>query len=365
MQYWIETYVGLHKGFLWDAWVGGYGLFVVAAWLCAMISYRLTRSVTLTVFAAVLACGVRFYNACQPDMWLAWYPMHQDLLMMVFILGAVLAFDYWIESGSRPALAATWCMFVLGCLTKEYLYAFPFMAVSLVLMRPAVSELEKRRHLIQPALFAMFVGLLLRLRKHMYLHPRDPHFRKAVILHKPGMFMYSNLAADVITANWAPIVFASVLIGIVCAFVYIQTRKVNTGWLGKIYILIPAAIALIFLLLQIMTGSFVVPLYQLLEIPIMQVKTAQDVALIFTIVVTIRNWKRGSIAAGWLMLLWSYFPVISFIGWHYAFPGGLFRSIYWAVWVQVLAAQIFEDFPKLPAMPFARLAPQVSDRAMR
>jgi hypothetical protein len=212
VQYWVETYVGLHWGFLWDAWIGGYALFAISAWLCAMIAYRLTGSVLLTIFAAVMACGVRFYNCAQPPLWLAWYPMHQDLLMVVFILGAVLAFDYWLASGFWPALAATWCLFVLGCLTKEYVYAFPFMAVSLAVYRPAGRALTRSSRLLQPSLFSNFVALLLLVRMHMYAVPRDPHFREQVILHKPAMFMYSKLALDTITANWGPIILAVFLV---------------------------------------------------------------------------------------------------------------------------------------------------------
>jgi hypothetical protein len=242
-------------------------------------------------------------------------------------------------------------------LTKEYLYAFPFMAASLAMYRPSVLEKNWRLRLRQPALFALFVGALLILRKHMYAHPRDPHFRKAVILHKPFMFMYSNLASDVITANWGSIVLAALLIGFVCAAIYVRKHNVNLGWFGKIYVFIPASIALVFVALQVTTGSFFIPIIQSASISIMQLRFIEDVGLIFTIVVTIRNWNRGAMAAAWLLLFWSYLPVISFIGWHYAFPGGIFRAIYWAVWVQILAFQLVADFPKIPARLLSILMP--------
>jgi len=109
--------------------------------------------------------------------------------------------------------------------------------------------------------------------------------------------------------------------------------------------------------MQLVTGSVAIPFMELLEIQVMQTKLVLDAVFIFTIVVTIRNWNRGSMAVAWLMLFWSYLPVISFIGWHYAFPGGLFRSIYWAVWIQALAVQILEDFPRLPPWLLGRLIP--------
>lgn len=357
-QYWVETYVGLHFGFLWDAWIGGFALFAISVWLCAMIAYRFTGSASLTVFAALMACWVRSYNVCQPNMWLAWYPMHQDLLMMVFILGAVLSFDAWISNGSRGALIATWVLFVLGCLTKEYLYAFPFMAASLILVRPAYSWGVRKARLLQPALFALFVLGLLILRKTMYAHPRNPNFRKDVILHKPFMFMYNNLASDVIIANWAPVIFAAVLVAVVCGVFYVRRRQLSLGWLGRRpYVIVAAVIALLFVLLQVACGSFAVPVVQLFTIQIMQMKCATNVALLASILVTIRNWNRGAMAAAWLLLFWSYLPVISFIGWHYTFPGGLFRSFFWAVWAQAFAGQLLADFPRIPAVLFSPLKP--------
>ena len=329
LQYWVETWIGLNHGFLWNAWIFGLGLFALSSWLCGLIVYRFTQSDLLALMGVVMACGVRFYNACQPDYWLAWYPMHQDLLMAVFLLGAVLTFDTWLGSGRRGTLALTWALFILGCLTKEHAFAFPFMAVSLALTRPAARGPRRAPALVQGALFTGFVGLLVVIRKLMYVVPRDPHFRAAVIFHKPGMFMYSSLAIDLITRTLLPPLLAVVLVGFAIAVWKLRPRAVFA---------IPALLAGLCAASLIATGSVAIGLWEVIDTPVTLNKIVTDSALVSTILLAVVCWRRHAVAASWLLLFWSYLPVISFIGWHYAFPGGLFRAIYWPVMLQAALA---------------------------
>jgi len=37
-------------------------------------------------------------------------------------------FHRWLTGGRKRDLAATWCLFLLGCLSKEFVYIFPLMA---------------------------------------------------------------------------------------------------------------------------------------------------------------------------------------------------------------------------------------------
>ncbi|MDR3710605.1 MAG: hypothetical protein P4L33_20075 [Capsulimonadaceae bacterium] len=341
-QYWLETYVGLHAGFIWDAWLG-YVLFVVCVWLCGMIAYRFTDSVPLAVGGVVMAAGVKFYNACQPDLWLAWYPMHQDLLMMVFLLGTILAFDYWLTTGRSGVLGTMWALFVIGCLTKENVFAFPFVATSLTLTRAGGSGARRKPALIHSALTALFVFALLVIRRLMYAQPREPHFRRAVLLHKPAMFMYSNLAIDVITYNFFPVLLGALIVGLAWGAWHVRQRRIDLGVWGRIFFVTPAVIGLVLLVAWITTGSADVALWQLVDTSIERDKVVLDVMLLSTIALVVVNWKRHAVAAAWLLLFWSYLPVISFIGWHYAFPGGLFRAIYWPVLAQAALANFGWD----------------------
>lgn len=345
--YWLETDIGFKHGFIWDAWFG-YGLYAVSVWLCSLITYRFTRSPLLTVVGAVFAVGIRLYNGGQPDMWLAWYPIHQDLLMMVFILAAVVSFDHWLETESKTSLAITWVAFAVGCLTKEYLFAFPFMAATMAMLRPRSSTLSKRDAVVQVALFVATVLVLIVVRHIMYVHPRDPHFRKAVILHKPLMFMYSEIGLTVLTGDYGIVTLAAVTMLEAGVLLMLRHRGVRFNMLTRYAVVLPICLGLFALTQWLAAGSALISLFRMLEVGRSVDEYVTACCLIYTMILAWKYRRASWVSTVWMLVFFSYLPVISFIGWHYTMPGALFRSIYWPIIFQAAMVDVSGGMAKLP-----------------
>ena len=122
---WWECYVGLKFGFVYVAWWGVF-LFGVACALTQCIAWRVTKSWLCVWLAATLMPLLRLWNwaGTTPASWLAWMPVHHDLLMIIGLLAAFLMFCWWLESGKRRHLFGCWLAFVAGALSKEYVYIF-------------------------------------------------------------------------------------------------------------------------------------------------------------------------------------------------------------------------------------------------
>src|SRR5207253_2899768 len=89
---WIESWIGLHWGFIWVGWIG-LVQFGVDCCLATALGLRLTCSRLCALLAAVLAPAILTWNwgGAQPAHWLIWFPCHSDLLMIGCLLGAAIA----------------------------------------------------------------------------------------------------------------------------------------------------------------------------------------------------------------------------------------------------------------------------------
>jgi hypothetical protein len=64
----------------------------------------------------------------------------------------------------------------------------------------------------------------------------------------------------------------------------------------------------------------------------------------FTLILTVFWWRSSEpIALAWFFLFLCYLPVLSFIGWHYTFPAGMMRGIYWAAMIRLAALELNQD----------------------
>ena len=349
-QYWVETYIGLHYGFLWDA-LFGFALYVCCCVLAGLIAYRLTQSKLASLISAALCCFCRLYNAGSPDYWLAWYPVHQDILMIASLLGAVYAFDVWFERQTMGLLLAAWACFLFGSLTKEYVYVFPLYMGVIALFRPAATW-QRRLSAIQQSVLALgVVGGLMTYRQCLFVHPRDPHFfRAGVVLHKPLLFMYNVFGRRLIAHDsWfvglSLIVTALIGLGI---FLHARRSRVRLGLLGKPYIWAPITIALIAGYFWLTLGSPLTGFWFIFD----ESETARSdlfamACLLYTMALVVKYWRLPGTIPAYLFLFLSYLPVISYTGWHYTLPGAIMRGPYWGVLSQLFwrdTAGLREEF---------------------
>jgi hypothetical protein len=345
-QYWLETYVGLHYGFIVNAWFG-YLLLVTIIWLCSLVTYRLTSSPLLAVIGCLFGVCSRFYNDGQPGYFLAWYPIHQDLLMMVALMTALVAFDHWLTSASRASLGIMWLAFAFGCLTKEHVFAFPFMAASLAAVRPLGGGVTKRSAFVQVALTTLFVAGLVAVRHIMYTAPRDPHFRAGVIFHKPLMFMYHEIGLEVLTGDGGVFALAVVLAAALWVGLYLRRHRINSLVI-RYGVVLPCVLAVGGISQWLVTGSPIMTVFRLMEVSRTGTEMVDCLALLYTIVLVIKYRRVSGVSRAWLLLFFSYLPVISFIGWHYTMPAALFRSIYWPIIGQAAIVDLRGAMQHLP-----------------
>ena len=87
---WLDVRVGLTHGFVWVS-RSTLILLIGTCLLCAMLAWRLTRSELCTLGAAILCCDIRFIDESTPTYWIAWFPVRQDLFMLSFLMGALIA----------------------------------------------------------------------------------------------------------------------------------------------------------------------------------------------------------------------------------------------------------------------------------
>ena len=178
---WIECWIGVRHGYVWVGWIG-VALFVLDCWLAAMVSLRLLRSWRCALLTAVLAPAITVWNwgGQQPRYWLIWFPGHQDLLMIAFLLGALIDFHAWMLTSSRRDLARAWILFALGALTKEFDYVFPLFALALTLIPTLTRTLgmpnvvSRMAALRQVALMAALPSLMMVFRHFVLPHPYNP-----------------------------------------------------------------------------------------------------------------------------------------------------------------------------------------------
>lgn len=326
--YWAECWIGLHWGFLADAWLG-YLLFGATCLLSAALTWRLTRSRACLWLAALLAPLPCFFNIGQPPLWLAWFPIHQDLMMTALLLAALLSFDVWREQGGSRALGGAWAFFALACLSKEHAYIFPLFAASVALLRKG--RIPVWTALAQAGLMLASVGLLWVYRAHVIVHPRNPTAGLLTQAHALLVFMYSALGRYLITAQgWLPGLAVLLLALMGAALRFRQGLWGDSVW-GRAYIWLPLCFGIVWLYLSLSTPSAAVSLAWLLggdAGPVALADLGQMLIMLYGIYLLWKYRRVEPTGAVWTWMLLSYTPVAGFMGWHYLLPAWFLRVPY-------------------------------------
>lgn len=331
---WFECRLGFSQGFFWVACVGML-LFVADCLLCALLAWRFTHKYYAGLIAAALAPLIRFHNwgGVHPPDWLAWFPVHHDLLMIGFLLGALLAFCTWLDSGKRVPLALTWICFLLGVLSKEFVYIFPVMAAVLAVGR--TGEVDRRRALMHVGGFFLALVFLVLYRSHVLPHPYNPRALKLVHLQrKPLLYWFASFYGYLGSAQWwfpglAALLFA--MAGTALRRRDNLARIVNRGF-G--WILMPVAAAgVIVLYIALTFGNVAEGLWFLFDPNTIRLRMgdlAKMILTIYSIYLIFKYRREEPTIAAWLLMALSYLPVFTYLGWHYTLCGWFMRSaIYW------------------------------------
>ena len=335
--YWLESWLGLHYGFIWVG-VTGVLLLTANALLSGVLAWRLTRWKPAVWLAAMLGVSLRFFNwsSATPDYWLAWYPIHQELLMNALLMGALVCFDLWQENAQRKYLLGAWACFVLGALTKEHVYIFPAFALAIALLRRKHARVELKWVLLQCALMAAGVLALWFYRASVLVDPRNPELKRIHLIRKPWLYLAFPLYPFVLTYQfWFP-GLALLIFSLAGVLIKWRQGKYKT-WLQKPFV--PMAVglsglAIIALYCQLFYESAAEAFWYLFENAQGYIRLQQLWILTGLFYVFYLLWKYRRIeptAAAFTLMALSYLPVITYLGWHYTVPAWFVRSAYWAL----------------------------------
>jgi hypothetical protein len=323
--YWTECWVGFHWGFLWPA-LFGFCLFVGNCLVSAALGFRLTGSRLGMVVAAVLATQVRVHNTGQPDYWLAWFPVHQELLMNGLMLGALLCFDVWFERAERKYLGWSWVLFVAGCLAKEHVFIFPAFAAAIALFRRGNAKVTVREGLLQAGGMLLLVFAFFAYRAAIIEHPRNPTLKPIQFVSKPLIFLFPVFGRYLLIGEWWLPGLAALLVA--CPYTMRRLRSRHPGSLLTApcaAVLLTAAAALAYL--RFATPSFGDAVGTLGDVG--RAKESRDLLrMIATLYAVYLLWRYRSsepTAAAFGLVALAHLPILDFIGWHYTLSP-------WFVW---------------------------------
>ena len=163
--HWLQVWLGLNVGWVYAGWTT-FALFVACCWGITGLAWRWTQSLWWAGLAGILCAGQRFLAGDrEPGSWPAWFPMSDYLLCTMFLLAALIAFDYWLERQQKTArLERKWLLVVVVCvlasaLSKEMGYVAPLMLAALAIFRSG-SRKQMFSALIASALMLIGIGLL-------------------------------------------------------------------------------------------------------------------------------------------------------------------------------------------------------------
>lgn len=331
--YWIESFIGLRFGF---AWVGVIGVLLLAAnaLLAGVLAWRLTRWKPAVWLAMLLGVSLRFWNwsGATPDYWLAWYPVHQELLMNALLLGGIICFECWQESAAREYLCGAWACFVLGALTKEHVYIFPVFALALALWKQN-PRVERKWALLHAALMGVGVLALWFYRAAIIVDPRNPTLKRIHLIRKPWLFGAFPFYLFVLTGQfWFP---GLALLIFSIGGVLLRVRR--STLLARPY----AAVFVIFGVLAIIALYCEITYVSTAEVFWYLFEDANGFIRLRQLVVLCACWygfwllwkyrKTEPTLLAFALLAISYLPVITYLGWHYTVASWFVRCAYWAV----------------------------------
>lgn len=324
---WIETFVGLRFGFSHVANFGIALLALVSALSC-VLAWVWTRAIIPTIVAAILAPTARFWlMGGVGESWLAWYPVHHDLWMIVCLLAALTGWTLWLENPGHRALFATWAAFLVGVLSKEFLYIFPAMALVVALFHTRRTVSLQRALWQVVALFGS-VGALFLLR-HAVLPDayNPPPLKRVHFLRRPFLYWFPGFYKYVLTEQW----FLPVLALWCVAFPAVWRRLRPQNALAKRYGL-PFLLVLGILLIGAATMGIGDGFWYLAEPRTAPMRCGDWVQMMVTLVFLALIWKhrrtQSTIAILGVFML-SYAPVWTYLGWHYTLAGWFIRAALW------------------------------------
>jgi hypothetical protein len=341
---WCETAIGLRWGFFWVGCIGILLLLGVCS-LCVLLSWQWTKSKWCAALTAVLApmATVWNFNGTQPHHWMVWYPVHHDLLMIGCLVGALWAFDAWMESAAPRYLALTWAFFVTGLLSKEFLYIFPVLAAICALRVRSQTAIGRYAALRQAALMLVLVLALFCYRAVVLPQPYNPpplkwvHLKKKPFLYwfwpfygfmLSGLIGYAGLAGLLLILGGAWLRFKR------SAWGHWSARPFAWAWMSALALLILAVYS------EWVLGSalgtvwyFVEPREAWLHITSM----LHMVGLFYVLYLLWKHRRSEPGLAAWGLMAFAYAPVFTYLGWHYTLAGWFIRcAVYWPVIARIV-----------------------------
>lgn len=347
MMLWWECAIGLSHGFGVIAWWGVF-LFFVASGLSVCIAWRVTRSWVSAGVAATLLPVLRFWNwaGTTPDSWVAWMPVHHDLLMIIGLLSAFLAFDWWLESGDRRALFLCWAAFIVGALSKEYVYIFPLIALIWGLSVPD----SQRKRAVSRVQMSRAVGLMFAFTVALFVYrwavlpdPYNPPRLKWVhILRRPFLYWFGPFYAYILTGIWWPVAQAITTLILIGVWLRAWKNKTRPWPTWPTFAAIAATLLLPFMVSWPLGSSPAEAFWYFVDTSGLN-RIEQLVAMIFTawtLWLVFKYRRQTPAVAALLILMAIYLPVFTYLGWHYTLTGAFIRG---AIWWPVIVSLAMRD----------------------
>ena len=342
MMLWWECYVGFNYGFVYVAWWGLF-LFGVACALTMSIAWRLTKSWVGVAVAATIVPMLRLWNwqGTTPKSWLAWMPVHHDLLMILGLLAAFWQFCWWLETGQRRHLAGCWLAFVAGAFSKEYVYIFPFIALIWGLGAPS-NAVSRAQMLRAVGTMGAFTLALFFYRYAVLPEPYNPpplkwvHFKK-----RPFLYWFGPFYGFVLTGMWWAV--AQVLVGLAVTGVWLRAwkNKARIWPTFPIFAAILLSLALPFLAAWPLGMPPQESFWYFLDFrgPGRIVQSCGMIGTAWALWLVWKYRKQEPSLAALLILMAIYLPVFTYLGWHYTLTGAFVRGAIWWPIIAHLAAR--------------------------
>lgn len=338
---WIESNILENYGSIPIIAIGGLLLLLICL-LSSVIAWQITKSYWCGALGGTLAAYVvRFDNNGIANEWLAWYPVHHDLMAIAFALAATWAFLKWLESENKKYIIPCWTFFILGLFSKEYLYIFPVMALAMALGYR--STFANKKHIATHVglmsccvlIFYVFRQMVLpkpympnALTEHMVITHSLLFWFHDLYLYLPSKIFWIPLLALTIFVSAGMIVKTPnreiILIAIIVPFIFLHftTGILNSFWY---FFDFPTGIDHLNYFFQIIFTFYT-----------------------FWLVFKYRKTHPGIMA--YVLMMLAYIPTFAYLGWHYGLAGWFFRSaIFWPVMIKL----VWDDTSPL-FLPFLR-----------
>ncbi len=337
---WVETWIGLHWGFLWVGWMG-FGLFVVDCLLCCALAWRFTRSQACTLLAGALGSALPRFNwgGATPKDWLAWYPAHQDLMLAGFLLGALYGLDVWLETTRPKPLALFWLCFLLSLLTKETGYIFPAMALTLAWSKPNYVIVKRGAFLAQIGGMLGAALLFYLYRWLVIVAPYNPPPLKWVhILRKPFLYWFFSFYGYLLTATyWYP-GLALLLVLLIGGIVKLR-QGAGAIWFARPYSKLLTGlivVGVLWIYCNVAFASLSEAILYIFDGGATKTQRLSELlgmmSVLYTLYLLWKYRRQEPSLAAWAIMALAYIPVFTYLGWHYTLLGWFLRSaLYWPI----------------------------------